>query len=112
MKKRPKGGMHPANSYEASEVSVPVGVLVGRSPPLNFAIRTPSVGWRCRDHSPRGIVRAFRPRRRRSGESMPRGSPLVSWTGRPPGSTAPGGSGRRACPATCCREGDSGFWLL
>jgi hypothetical protein len=54
-----QGGMHPANSYEASLVSVPVGVLVGRSPPLNLAIRTPSVGWRCRDHPARGTVRAF-----------------------------------------------------
>jgi hypothetical protein len=40
---------------------------------------------------------------------MPPGSPPASWTGRGPGSTAPGATGRRVCPAMSCRESSSSW---
>jgi hypothetical protein len=51
--------MHPATSYETDVASVLVRVLVARSPPPTLGIRTPSVGWRCRDRPPSGTVRSF-----------------------------------------------------
>ena len=39
------------------------------------------------------------------------GSPPANWSGHRPGSTAPDATGRRACPATSCRESSSNWGM-
>ena len=46
-----------------------------------------------------------------SYECMPPGSPPANWSGHRPGSTAPDATGRRACPATSCRESSSSWGM-